>query len=285
VLPASIMGMFRAAFEDGAINPGARPTARLWHQALTDLEASLQECRVNTEHFYPRTLRKCPWCQHEASRTITQQALPRMAMPSATQVPLAPATQPTTTYAPPAYIPAPRPAPNVPFPVMPVAVTTRKRSGAAQKGMRAILIGAGLCLVAGIAIPAVLSSAGSNSANPGTSTSDGSGSDQAAAMNSLLQDSSGSRVSVDSNVKKVQNCSDVPDGTSGLQRVVSERRTELSQANNLSTDAMPNGAALKSDLIGAIKNSLAADNDFLSWAQGSAVAAARRRKTATTRPA
>ena len=31
---------------------------------------------------------------------------------------------------------------------------------------------------------------------------------------------------------------------------------------------MPNGAALKSDLVGAIKNSLDADNDFLSWAQG-----------------
>ena len=87
-------------------------------------------------------------------------------------------------------------------------------------------------------------------------------------MNSLLQDSSNSRTSVESRVQEVQNCSDIADGTSGLQQVVSERSTELSEADNLSTGAMPNGAALKSDLIGAIKNSLDADNDFLSWAQG-----------------
>ena len=278
MLPDSIMGMFRAAFEDGAINPGARPTARQWHQTLADLEASLQRCRVNTEHFYLAALRKCPWCQHEASRTSTQQALPPVAMPTATQAPLAPVPQPTTTYVPPAIVPAPRLAPNVPIPVTPGVVTTPKRSGAAQKGVRAILIGAGLCLVAAIAIPVALSGVGahtsapgtgtSNSANSGTSGSNGSESDQETAMNSLLQDSSNSRTSVESRVQEVQNCSDIADGTSGLQQVVSERSTELSEADNLSTGAMPNGAALKSNLIGAIKNSLDADNDFLSWAQG-----------------
>ncbi len=218
-----------------------------------------------------------PWCQHEASRTSTQQALPPVAMPTATQVALAPVPQPTTTYVPPAIVPAPRPAPNVPIPVTPVVVATPKRSGAAQKGVRAILIGAGLCLVAAIAIPVALSGVGAHTSAPGTVTSNsnsgtsgsnGSESDQATAMNSLLQDSSNSRTSVESSVQEVQNCSDIADGTSGLQQVVSERSTELSEADNLSTGAMPNGATLKSDLIGAIKNSLDADNDFLSWAQG-----------------
>ena len=60
MLPDSIMGMLRAAFEDGAINPGARPTARQWHQALADLEASLQQCRVNTEALPPQNVAEVP---------------------------------------------------------------------------------------------------------------------------------------------------------------------------------------------------------------------------------
>ena len=285
MLPDSIMGMFRAAFEDGAINPDARPAAHLWHQALVNLEASLQQCRATAKHFYPGPLRNCPWCRHEASRTITQQAPPTTTMPVTAQVPLAPVPQPTGTYVPLVTVPAPRVTPNMPLPVPPGAFTARKRSSVARKGVRSILILAALFLIAAIGLPPALSRSMSSPAASGVPThpqvaggqppgsaagadpvSGGSEAGQAAQLNSLLQNSSISRTGVVASVNEVQNCSDVSGGTSGLRHVASERSSELREAYNLPTDALPNGAALKSDLISAIKNSLDADNDFLSWA-------------------
>jgi len=282
MLPDVIMNMFRTAFEDGAVNPGARPTARAWHQALTDLESSLRPCQANPEHYYPRSLPACPWCRREAARAATQRPLPPLITPApattaATRTLLAPTPPPAVSYS--TLIPAPRTGPNVPVPVpvTPVTVTSGHGSGSAQRAVRATLIGGAIVLVAVIAIVVGLSSAGSNSGSPGTvsagsSTSvpgnSGSDSDQATAMNSLLQQSSASRNSVESNVAEVQDCSDVTDGASGLEQDISDRQTELDQAKNLSVSALPEGATLKSDLVGAIQNSLEADDDFLSWAQG-----------------
>ena len=155
-----------------------------------------------------------------------------------------------------------------------MTIPSGNRSGRAQRDVRKILIGGTVVLVAAIAIAAGLSSAASNSNPPGpaptspVSQDSGSETDQAAAMNSLLQQSSSSRSSVISNVAEVQDCSDVTDGTSGLQQDVSDRQNELGQAEDLSAGALPNGVTLKADLVQAIQNSLTADNDFLNWAQG-----------------
>jgi tetratricopeptide (TPR) repeat protein/serine/threonine protein kinase len=91
LLPPDIVELFRRAFEDGATNPTARPTAEQWHRALTTLEATLVTCSVNASHAYPGTLRGCPWCRHAASSG--QRPLPALKVPPAQRVvssPLAP---------------------------------------------------------------------------------------------------------------------------------------------------------------------------------------------------
>jgi hypothetical protein len=270
LLPRSILDMFRAAFEDGAVNPGARPTARAWHHALTDLETSLRQCSSDASHFYPGTLPTCPWCQHTAARTASLQMrqLPLTPMPVTTQSALAPAPQPTITY-PPVVIPAQRQAPVVPVTTYPQVPANR--TGSQNSKVRNILIVAGVVLLAAIAIPAAISSSGSptvNSSSPAGSVSSGSGVEgsEAAAVHDVLAQSGTSRQNVISHTGEIENCSDVSDGTSGLQQDVSDRQNELSEAQNLSVDALPNGDALKSALVDALKNSLDADNDYLDWA-------------------
>jgi serine/threonine protein kinase len=86
LLPAAITALFRQAFEDGAANPAARPTALQWQQALTTLENSLTTCTADPSHVFTATSPTCPWCQH-AGR-------------SASQLPLPPATAPLPLAAP-----------------------------------------------------------------------------------------------------------------------------------------------------------------------------------------
>ena len=81
ILPDSIIELFRAVFENGAVNPGARPSAQTWHHALVDLEGSLRQCLVNADHFYADMLPKCPWCEHDGN-------LSKWAARSNRQVPL-----------------------------------------------------------------------------------------------------------------------------------------------------------------------------------------------------
>lgn len=77
LLPDAIADMFRRAFEDGAINPAARPAALEWQQALTSLDAHLRGCSANKAHVYGDHLRSCPWCLHGASAApVIQQPLP-----------------------------------------------------------------------------------------------------------------------------------------------------------------------------------------------------------------
>lgn len=77
LLPDAIADMFRRAFEEGAIDPAARPEALEWQQALTNLETRLRECSTDEAHFYDGHLRSCPWCLHAASAASPiQQPLP-----------------------------------------------------------------------------------------------------------------------------------------------------------------------------------------------------------------
>jgi hypothetical protein len=48
---------------------------------------------------------------------------------------------------------------------------------------------------------------------------------------------------------------------------VNQRSAENNQASALSTAALTNGAVVKSDLVAALHSSLAADSDYLTWAQ------------------
>ena len=64
LLPPAIVAMFRQAFEDGAVDPGARPTAARWHAALDGLAGQLRRCAADGAHFYPRSHDACPWCRY-----------------------------------------------------------------------------------------------------------------------------------------------------------------------------------------------------------------------------
>jgi hypothetical protein len=69
----------------------------------------------------------------------------------------------------------------------------------------------------------------------------------------------------------VGNCTDVPGSIDTINAVRNQRQAEYAQAQDLSTDALPNGAALKTDLTKALSFSLKADDDYLAWAQGRTV--------------
>jgi hypothetical protein len=68
LLPARVTALFQRAFEDGAVNPVARPSAAEWRGALEDLDGQLRQCTANQAHFYPAGQQRCPWCKH-SSRT------------------------------------------------------------------------------------------------------------------------------------------------------------------------------------------------------------------------
>ena len=90
---------------------------------------------------------------------------------------------------------------------------------------------------------------------------------QAAAVNNLLSSSAATLKALQGAVGDVFNCTDLSSAVGQIQNVVNQRNTEYNQASALSTSALANGAAVKSDLIAALRNSLDADEDFLTWAQ------------------
>jgi len=93
------------------------------------------------------------------------------------------------------------------------------------------------------------------------------GSRQAAAVNNLLGSSASTLKALQGAVSEVFNCTNLSSAVRQIQNVVNQRSTEYNQASALSTSALANGAAVKSDLIAALRNSLDADKDFLTWAQ------------------
>jgi len=90
---------------------------------------------------------------------------------------------------------------------------------------------------------------------------------QAAAVNNLLTASASTRTSLAAAVGQVRKCTNVPAAVTQLQNVVNQRNTEVRQATALSTAAITNGGTVKSDLVAALRSSLAADSDYLTWAQ------------------
>ncbi|MEM9245014.1 MAG: hypothetical protein AAGA67_04645 [Cyanobacteria bacterium P01_F01_bin.153] len=61
-LDPQLQGLFRRTFEDGHRNPGDRPDAQGWVNALEAAEARLTTCGVNDRHVYHSHQSRCPWC-------------------------------------------------------------------------------------------------------------------------------------------------------------------------------------------------------------------------------
>ena len=102
---------------------------------------------------------------------------------------------------------------------------------------------------------------------PSSSSAPTLASRQAAAVNNLLSSSAATLRALQGAVSEVFNCTNLSSAVPQIQDVVNQRSTEYNQASALSTSALADGAAVKSDLIAALRNSLDADKDFLTWAQ------------------
>ncbi len=90
---------------------------------------------------------------------------------------------------------------------------------------------------------------------------------QAAAVSGLLGSSAATRRSLEGAVSEVRNCSSLGSATSQIRTVVSQRSSEYRRAAALSLADVAGGAAVKTDLLTALRASLDADRDYLIWAR------------------
>jgi hypothetical protein len=68
-------------------------------------------------------------------------------------------------------------------------------------------------------------------------------------------------------LQDVRECHEINTAIPTIKAVADRYRTEYYQANGLNTGQLPNGAALKNDLINAFASSAWADLYFVEWAQ------------------
>jgi serine/threonine protein kinase len=157
--------------------------------------------------------------------------------------------------------------------------TPRRRS----RGLRAGLISLAvvLALAAGAAAAVAVVNHGRFSATPQPSPTlptvsptpspkprpSPSPSAQALAVSNLLVTGTTSSTTLTDAADNVQSCTNLNQSVRQIRKVRDQRQTEYDQAQQLTTGALSNGAALKADLVQSLLDSLNADNDYLSWAQ------------------
>jgi hypothetical protein len=126
-------------------------------------------------------------------------------------------------------------------------------------------------LLSGRSSPTTPTASHSASPAPSSSTSPASASAlasrQASAVSNLLISSAATRKALEGAVNEVRNCSRLRSATRRIQTVVTQRSTEYRRASALSMAALANGALVKSDLLAALRTSLGADRDYLTWAR------------------
>jgi hypothetical protein len=165
------------------------------------------------------------------------------------------------------------------FPPQPGAY--QQQPGRRLPGGKKLVFGvAAVAVVLAIAIGLLLSDrsspttpTASHAASPTPSSSAGStsastlASRQATAVSNLLISSAAARKALEGAVSEVRNCSRLHAATRRIQAVVNQRSTEYANASALSMGALANGATVKSDLLAALRASLDADRDYLTWAR------------------
>jgi serine/threonine protein kinase len=169
--------------------------------------------------------------------------------------------------------------PGAPYPRQP-----RRRPGVIRLTLAVAAVAIAAAVAIGVALPdrstpgtpavsspavssPVLSPAATSAPSSSSSSASTLASRQAAAVNNLLSSSAANLKALQGAVSEVFNCTNLSSAVRQIQNVVNQRSTEYNQASALSTSALANEAAVKSDLISALRNSLDADKDFLTWAQ------------------
>lgn len=92
---------------------------------------------------------------------------------------------------------------------------------------------------------------------------------EANAVNNLLVTSASTRSqwNAGSLIIDVASCVAIVSAVTQIGDIARERTTEVAEAKHLRTGALPDGPALKSQLLTALKISLSIDNDYLAWAE------------------
>ena len=181
----------------------------------------------------------------------------------------APATLSVTrTYVPRSPV-TPKPTPAAQLPAQQPPAQRGRRARAVLGGTAAFIAAAAIATAIGLHATAAPSAASPQSSTSGPSTAGGGSSarQQATQINDLLDSSAASRQSLTSAVQDVYTCSDLSSAISAISAVAHQRSDEYRRASGLPTTALPNGAALKSDLLSALGYSVDADKEFLTWAQ------------------
>ncbi len=93
------------------------------------------------------------------------------------------------------------------------------------------------------------------------------GSRQATAVSNLLGTSATTRQALENAVTQVRACTNLSGAVSQIQNVVDQRSSQYERASALPTAAQAGGANVKSDLTTALRDSLNADQDYLTWAR------------------
>jgi hypothetical protein len=92
-------------------------------------------------------------------------------------------------------------------------------------------------------------------------------SEQADAVDAVLQDSVMSRTHLGSAITEVDACGDVASALTALRRVARERQSQRERAQGLAVDSLPDGPALQQALVDALTYSGDADDAYAAWAQ------------------
>lgn len=219
----------------------------------------------------------------DSQATVSSGYSAQLIVPTPTEV-TDPALLPATTgpgQVPPVVRPAPWPPAPMP-PWMPVPVTApppRKDRGLLVAALVAVVVVA-LAAAGTVAFVATRSTAQLVSAPtsaPATTiapppptpipTPTQTEATEVKAINVLLESSGGSRQQLSTAVSDVADCLNVGYDVTQLEQIVTERESQLSEAQGLSVDAIPDGSVLQSDLVTALTASLKADQDYLAWAQ------------------
>jgi hypothetical protein len=107
----------------------------------------------------------------------------------------------------------------------------------------------------------VATSAAASSSSPDTG-----GTAQAAEVNSVLDDMSGSRSELGAALADAEQCSALAGALPTIQKVVGERERQLARAKALDAGALDSGDRLKDALTRSLQASLDADRAYLKWA-------------------
>jgi hypothetical protein len=117
------------------------------------------------------------------------------------------------------------------------------------------------------ASPPTTSPPAASSPQTGARTSTDATSAQATQINYLLTASAAARNLLATALHDARHCNDIAGAAATIKAVAQRYGTEYSMAAHLETGQLPNGVALKNDLIDAYYRSATADYYFAEWAQ------------------